>query len=268
MILYDFIQHKKINGTLFYCFEYFLFLNKYKDTEFWIYNISDNDMKFIMNVFKNKYVFDENILEKIKIPKLKDFLNTPETVIILDNKTYDRLRCFISKSKILWHKTDNKEDNFRTKKYKKSDITFGSYWYQNYDIFETLQFNFEIYPKILNTSNNIFISSPSLTNNQSLFLLESKNIFINKNKILFKEDNKHIKNLFEEFNTFIYVHNDKIDTNNRLIVEAYFYNKNIILVDSTKNDSTYFRLNDLNKFGIDYFNLSLDNKLIKEYLDT
>ena len=268
MILYHFIKHKKINGTLFYCFEYFVFLNQYKNTEFWIFDISDKDLETVKNIFKDRYNFDYSLLDKIKSIHLKDFLKAPKKVIVLDNRTYQNLRLFLPKSQVLWHKTDSKNYNFQTETLNEKDIMYGSYYYQKYDIEQHLQFHFDIYKPLKKSGDKILISSPSKSLEQSMQIIESKGIFFNKNNIFFKDSLEHKENLFETFNTFIYLKTETMDTNNRLIVECYYYNKNIILIDSYQEDSVYFRLQELNKYGIDYFRLSLENKLIKEYLDS
>jgi hypothetical protein len=266
MILYNFITQKKVNGTLFYCFEYFIFLNKFKYTEFWIYDISEKDFNYIIEIFKNRYDFDHKLLKQIKIFHIKDALKAPEKVIILDNRTYENLRLFFPNSQVLWQKTEGGH-NFRDTKTHENDITFGSYSYQKYEVHQHLQFHFDIYKKIEKSENKIFISSLSITDEQTKNYLRSYNILYNENKIFFKDNNKHHKNLFENFNVLLYVKNYNLDTNNRLIVESYFYDKIIILVDKEQNDSAFLRLKKLNEYGIDPFVLTKDNKLIQEYLD-
>lgn len=268
MILYHFIKHKRINGTLFYAFEYFVFLNKYKDTDLWLFDISDKNLEYVKNIFKDRYNFDHKLLDKIKSVHLKDFIKYPNKIIILDNRTYENLRKFFPKAKVLWHKTDIKQYNYLDEKINPNDITFGSYHFQKYEVKQHLQFNWDIYPEIKTSTNKIFISKLSMSNESALDILDSKNIFIDKSKIFIKNDSTHYNNLFEEFNTFIYIKNPHItDTNHRLLVESYYYNKNIILVDDYKNDSVYIRFQELQKYGIDYFRLSTKNKMIEEYLD-
>ena len=259
MILYYFLNNKPINGSLFYCFEYFIFLNDYKDTEFWIYGIAEKQLNNIKQIFINKYDFEINLLNKIKCCKIKDFTKKFSKVIILDNNTYNNLRGFL-KSKVLLHNTNNKS----LKNKNIDDIVFGSYYYQNRDVKQHLQFHFKIFKKLINVKDNIFISFPERTLEQSLKYLKSKNILVHKKTFI--KNNKHTFNLFENFNTFVYIHNI-FDTNNRLIVESFYYDKKIIIFDDFKKDSINIRYKELNNKGIDYFKLTLNNKLIKEYID-
>ena len=265
MILYHFLKNKPINGTLFYCFEYFVFLNKYKDTEYWIYDISENQLNKIKNIFIERYDFDHKLLDKIKIARLKSFCNVPETCIILDNRTYRYLRSLI-KTKVLWHNTESKVQGVFYPPKKDVDTTFGSYDYQDYEIYQHLQFNFEIYKKIDKSENKIFISCPERDIEETIKILKEKNIFINRDNIYLKHSN-HISNTFERFNTFIYIHTTFFDRNHRMLIESFYYNKNIILIDDYKNDSVFIRYNELQEKGINYFNLTKENKLIKAYLD-
>jgi hypothetical protein len=265
MILYHFINNKWINGTLFYCFEYFVFLNQYQDTEFWLFDITDKKLQYIKEIFKNKYDFDTELLSKIKRVNLKDFKKTHEKAIILDNRTYHNLRLFLSDTEVLWQKTDNPSFNFSIDKTSEKDTLFGSYHFHKYEIEQHLQFHFDIYKPLRKTKNQIYISSLSIDKDKVVKILQTRGIFLD-NKIFFKDTTNHKENLFEEFNTFLYLKNDSLDTNNRLIVESYYYNKNIILVDDKQDDSSFQRLQELNEYGIEYFRLSLKNKLIQKYL--
>jgi hypothetical protein len=262
MILYHYIPHKRINGTLFYCFEYFAFLNTLEKTEFWIFGISDRNLDYIKKIFKNKYNVSDKLLEKIRKISLKDFITVPKKIIILDNRTYNNLRSFLGSKKVFWFNNHNggikKNEN---------DKTYGEYSYQNFEIKEGLKFYFDIYKKISKSENKIYLSSPSKTDSEITKILNSKNIFLN-GEILFKNPNLHLDNLFEKFSTLVYLHNGQEDGNNRLIIESYYYNKNILLFDySDKEDSVHHRFH-LGSKNLDYFYLTKENKLIKDYLDS
>jgi len=268
MILYHFLKHKKINGTLFYCFEYFVFLNKFKDTEFWLYDISPKDLEYIKSIFINKYNFDNTLLSKIKICNIRDFKQNFDKVIILDNRTYKNLNIFCKNAQILWQKTDGIGISCNNAEPSTNTTTFGAYYYQNYEISQHLQFNWEIYKNINTKSNNIFITGVSLLKKELIQILKDKQIILDYNNVLFKDPVIHHNNLFEHFNTIIYIKNpNMMDTNHRLLVECWYYHKNIIIIDDEKQDSVNIRYNELQEKGIDYFNLTKENKLIKAYLD-
>ena len=60
-IVYKFQPYNKVNGTLFYCFEYMLqLLELNKDVSFYIFNIQDDQDKWLVEkCFKEKYLNDK-----------------------------------------------------------------------------------------------------------------------------------------------------------------------------------------------------------------
>ena len=74
---------------------------------------------------------------------------------------------------------------------------------------------------------------------------------------IYKQHDKIHKNLFDNIYKIIYIHN-KIDTNNRIIVEGLYHQKEVMIIDLTPlNDSVKHRF-ELGKQNIDQ--LILDEK--------
>ena len=109
-VLYNFITHKKINGTLFYCFEYFCLLKKYNsDIKFVIFNCSFDDLNYIKSIFNDKYSFNEQFLDDIiVIQRYSDIIKLKlKNVLTLDVRTYETLYAFLQKSKIFAYANDS-----------------------------------------------------------------------------------------------------------------------------------------------------------------
>jgi hypothetical protein len=258
MLIYHNIKHKLINGTLFYAFEYYIFLRQYKDLEFFIFDATEYELTKIKNIFKNRYNFNHKYLDDVKSASIKDIYDAShryKKAIILDHRTYNNVYMFLKKIDILCY-----AQNHTPFKRKPNLKLYGYYQYQDYDIKEKLQFNFTIYP----------IISDIKTNKKFITILNA-DIEMLKNKYpnaIFRDTHNHINNIFETFDTLIYYHGDGIDTNNRLIVEAFYYNKEVILIDNGyQNDSVYFRYIDIKENGIQSYKLTKNNKMIKDYLE-
>jgi len=250
-VYYYFIKDKKINGTLFYCFEYFEFLNNYRDTYFYIYDISKEDLEFVKNIFKNKYNFNEEILEKIiPINNIREIYNSQGYKnLILDIRTFNKISPFLKNDIYAFV---NERGNLFKSKIKKI-FYYGSYDYQSYDIYNILKFNFNIFKPFENPKNGKeFISAGNL-----------KNLPKNVDK---KKPNEFF-NIFKEYEKFKYIHN-YLDVNNRFIVECFFYERELEFVNEIKViDSAVLRYEDCLNGNLEEYKLTKDDKIIQGILN-
>lgn len=260
-VLYSFKNYNKFNGTLFYCFEYFC---KAKDldssVEFIISNITDQELNEVIYVFEDKYDFNREYLSSIKkVNGARElYLLNYRSYLILDIHTFNQVYYFL-KGNI--HCFSNVGHSMKRSEFK-NIIYYGSYSYQNYDVKTYLKLNFSIFKKISNSDKNgLFVSSRK--DNYSDFELPKEIAHlkpINKNK------NGHYKNLYELFDTVYYYHSD-LDTNNRLIPEAFYYNKKVIIeFNGNYNDSIYFRYKDITENGLGNYTLRDDDLMLKAFL--
>ena len=142
-ILYAFQEHKKINGTLFYCFEYFVFL-KERDPSvvFNIYKITAQDLDMIKDVFVSRYNFNCKILNDIlPVNNIRDLAKLKNIkTLILDVNTLRQSYIFIKNDIICYA---NK--GYQKIQSKDKEISyFGYYNYQNYGHKCRLKFYFDI----------------------------------------------------------------------------------------------------------------------------
>ena len=261
-IFYKTIPTKKLNGSLFYCFEYFAYLFTFTDVQLHIQGHSENDVEMFKEVFKDRYDFNHDMLNDIKeIKKTTDvFKIEGDKSLFLDYHSFDSFYLLV-KNDIFVYK--NKE--FRNYSSDKNITYFGYYDYQSgYDIKEKLKFNFSIYKDIDEDiyTDVAYVSSPGIEYNKIL-----DDIDIKEPTILTKDVYKHKTNLFESFDTLYYYHVGKRDVNNRLIPECFYYDKSITLIDDGyQEDSVYLRYSDILENGLDGYTLSRQDKLIKALL--
>lgn len=267
-IIYYFINNKKINGTLFYCFEYFIFCNKYKQTDFLLYDINEKDLNFIKEVFKDRYVFDHTLLDQLKIIPSKISLlkeNTYNKTLFLDVRSFRNLFPFVrNKDNDILCFSNDTHINERSKTNK---ITYyGSYDYQVFDKEAILKLNFNIFKPIKEKKNiesmNALVSAPFIEPNTIV-----KYLPIKEDNIIYKENNHSHESFFENFDTMYYYHTTR-DTNNRLIPECFFYNKNVhIEYNGNYDDSIFIRHEDIKNNGVEKYRLSKNDILISDFLN-
>lgn len=256
-ILYVSKKHKKINGTLFYCYEYFSFLNQFTDVKFLILNADEKDFELFNNIFKEKYsnynIVKHNIINVNRTDLLKLNINT---LLFLDIVSYEKSLMFISKVKnILMYSNNGHKYNI--------EKTYGFYDYQKFNYKTRLKFFIDIHKTYNEHKNKTFISALEADNTKVLF-----DIGLKIDDVYMKENNKHHSEFFKNVNKIIYWHVGNLDKNNRLIVEAYIHNLDCeVYCNGYFNDSVFERYNELKQNGLNEFNLTHDDILIKDFLN-
>lgn len=252
-VLYKFQENNKINGTLFYCFEYFAYLEKHSLINFYIIGVNQKDLVAIKKIFSEKYDINEALMSKIIPIKVTDIykLNLSKT-LILDIKTFYGSKEFLTNQV---HCFSNESHPMFRYKNEREVIYYGSYDYQDYDIRCILKLNFGIFKKSgFKKKAGVFISSP-----EHQLIKEKKHIYeklYSGKRILLKDSSVARGDLFSLINTVHYVHTG-LDTNNRIIPEGLFYEKEVAIeemcevVDSTSIRLSDIKLNGLGKYWVD-----------------
>ncbi len=258
-VFYDLVPHKKINGTMFYAFEYFVFLNNYKPTTLYINNITDEYLSEIKELFVERYKFNEDLLDLIiPITTIRDYITINKTLskaLFLDIRSFNNLHPFLKSDCVVY------ANDVGVVQANKNVTVFGWYYYQNFDVREKLKFNFDIFRAILpRKTDTAFVSAPD----QDESIIEK--LPIEESNVIFKPKNNSVTNLFESFDTLYYYHS-RIDKNNRFIVEAMYFGKNVdITYTGEPKDSVYYRHKDIVKNGLRAYHLTDKDLLIKEVL--
>lgn len=259
-VVYKFKPQNKINGSLFYCFEYFHFLKKFIDVKLYLVDITTRDFSLVKKIFEEKYSVGIDNIIPVKTTDLYK-INLYHT-IVLDIMTFYDCKEFLT-NKIHCFSNDSHEmfryKNDREVKY------YGSYNYQNYDEFSYLKLNFEIFKPIKTFADGVFVSS------RNIKYIENKKAEWEKkfNKPIFiKKIQDGFGDIFEKIDTVYYVHLEK-DTNNRIIPEAFFYGKKVIIDRKCDIiDSTVLRYEDITKNGLKNYTLSEDDLIIQSCLQS
>lgn len=247
-VVYKFKPHNKINGTLFYCFEYFTFLRKFIDVKFYIVGISGEDFNLVKKILTEKYdakfenVFPITLIELYKL-KL-------DRTLVLDVNTFYDCKEFLT-NEIHCFSNDT-HDMFR---YKNDRLVtyYGLYSYQRYDIECILKLNFEIF-KPCSSQPGVFVSclDPKYIRYEYERLKQQFN-----RPILLKKQHTGIGNLFDQIDSVHYIHVVR-DTNNRIIPEGFFYGKTVTIEEPypLELDSIKLRYNDIIANGLSNYTLT------------
>lgn len=261
-VLYKFIKHKKINGTLFYCFEYFnLIKRNIQNVKFIIFGCSEEDLNFIKEVFIDKYTFpNEYLNDIIIINKYSDLYNLKiNTALTLDIRTYDELKIFLKNTHVYAYSNDTHHFLNKNEKH----IFYGWYDYQKFNYKTRLKIYKDIHKTFEQKGDKILLTSLSGDN-----VKIAKELNLDENKVLLKQLTHHHKNLFKEINTLIYWHTGQLDRNNRSLIESQIHNIELkVYFNGHYDDSINERYLDIINNNIDDYFLRDDDILIKDFLN-
>lgn len=250
IITYHWKEHNKINGSLFYCFEHFLFYKKYGyDCILSIVGISNEDIIIVEEAYKDKYQekYADTIKEYIRyyssIVKWAQKNDEHHIHVILDIYTLIKVQLFIQKNqKFIYVNNDYSNNLTNCPTFACKNINNANwFWYYDYQylpdfknrIKTTLKLGLE-FQKKYKQGDEIFISTV-YDKDKDLSEKYDKSLYI------LKKSNQIIPDLFDKINSVIIMH-DTLDTNNRIIAEAFYHNKKVT-VDNyyTKYDSVTHR---------------------------
>ena len=257
-VVYKFKPHNKINGTLFYCFEYFKFLQKSVDIKFYIIDITDKDLGLVTDIFSNKYNCTiDNIVpvRTIDLYKLK-----LDRTLVLDMHTFNGCREFLTGEVHCFSNESHEMFRYRNSR---TVTYYGSYDYQNFDVFCYIKLNFEIFKQFDHAQPGVFVTG----RNVDYLQREQPRLEKQFNKpVISKKTQNGSGNLFELIDSVHYIHLLQ-DTNNRIIPEAFYYNKQVTIEEVyTELDSVRLRYNDIKENGLVNYTLTQDDLMVKAML--
>lgn len=250
-IVYAWQVDKKINGSLFYCIEYYLEIHRHTDIDLYIVDISDDDLHELNLLIQEKYIPEVNIIQ-IKRTQLLS-LNL-DKILVLDIKTFKKIKDFCRGELLVFAN--------ETYSGKHHNVTFyGSYDYQNYDVYCILKLGLNDHRKTTQ-GDKCFVSCLDF----GRYNLNDLYKIYPEKKFIFKKLNRHAKNLFNEINEVIYVHVNR-DKNNRIIPEAFYHGKECQLIDNYHTlDSSQIRYDDCKNGKLDKYILTSDCQIVQDMI--
>lgn len=256
-VVYKFKSNNKINGSLFYCFEYFKFLRKYVDAKFYIVGIGPEDLQLVVNIFNNKY---NTTIDNIVPCSITDLYQLQlDKTVVLDIGTFYDCKEFLTNDIHCF--SNSQHDLFRYRN-DRTVTYYGSYDYQRYDVFSYLKLNFEIFKPLTAVGYGVFVSGVLGVVGD---ILEIRKRF--QKPVVFKKHDTGVGNLFDTIDSVHYIHTS-LDTNNRIIPEAFYYGKSISMEDHLYKgiDSVKLRYDDIQVNGLVNYTLTDQDAIVQAVL--
>lgn len=257
-IVYLFKPYHKINGTLFYCYEYLEFLKKFYHVSLYLVNITKQDLELVHKLFQEKYTTG---LDDIKSIGLFDLyrLNLDRT-LVLDIHSFYSIKEFLTNDVLVF--SNDQHPVFRYKN-SRTVTYYGVYDYQPRDKTTTLKLNFDIFRTSRSQSGTFFSSRhPELV--RTRYSIYEQRGF--PKPFYFKSQQHGLGDIFDLIDHVHYVHTTR-DTNNRIIPETFFHDKKFSIDNEYRGlDSVRSRLNDCQRLGPYCYQISIDDQMIQDML--
>lgn len=276
IVTYNWQEHNKINGSLFYCFEHFLFYKKYGyDCILTIVGIPFEDIKRVESAYNDKYQekYTNQIQEGIRyyqsVAKWAQKNDNHHIHVILDIFTLNKVKIFIQKNQKFIYVNNNYSDHLTQSPIFscKQILNANWFWYYDYQYLPDfknrtktpLRLGLEFQKKYKN-GDGVFVST---VYDKDKDLSEK----YNKSLYILKKSNQIIPDLFDKIHSVVIMH-DTLDTNNRLIPEAFYHGKKVTV------DNYYLKQDSVNhrhKLGLtgklNEITLSTDCKMFQKVTD-
>lgn len=272
-VVYVSKPRKQINGSLFYCFEYYAFLKQFnKDLKFiFVWGLSprikwgdEPNIEFFKEIWKDKYNFDHSILDDIiTMSPVQYMMADVKNVLMLDVHSYIMIKDFLGKmNKLFLYSNKPTGEEYLNKDPR---TTFYG-WYDNYQ-FYNIKTRLKLYKEIHKTfevrGDKTYISSPNGDN-----LAIAQQLGLDLDTVYLKENNTHFSGLFERINKIIYWHCGNNDANNRIIIESCIHNIPIeIHCNGYLDDSVYDRKQLLEQNKAEEFYLTDNDIMVRDFLE-
>lgn len=256
-----------MTGALIDTFEYFFKIyEENKEFKLIFINCTDEVWSYLQNMLEDRYVLDgiEDFEKNVTRLEIKNLIRMKfEKVLLVDFNTIKKLKGLISSKEVvvITEGLTYVSDYFLTKNISNA-IYYTEMPFEYGDVNYRMKFLFDRFKPLKNVKEGIYVNSPF--NKDKTFI--SKLNLPNK-PIIFKE-RRHLQNLFEQFDTYVYYHADKwFDPHPRLFHECYFYGKEIMYFNHPGVlDGSYYRYCDLKETGLNDRFLTKDDKVVKLFV--
>jgi hypothetical protein len=183
--------------------------------------------------------------------------------LVLDFGTIYRVRAFSAKKVlVISEKYTDKEEFFYNKNV--YPVTYyGEMPFHYKDKKYKMKMLFDRFKPLNAVKTGVYVNAPKAKNKSYL-----KNENIPKGKPIITKSSKHRENLFEWFDTYVYIHLRRwFDPHPRLFHECYFYGKEIIYINPAEvKDGSWYRYQDLMKKGLKGRYLTFKDKIVRQLI--
>lgn len=258
---------RKITGSTFNAFEYYITILEHNpDFKFILVNGTLSDIDFFCSIFENRYdLSDINYRDNMifidfhEIIKLnKEF----KRVLVLDYTTAFKVKTILRCPMVIHicEKTEEEEYQMGTKL--SPVVAYGEMPFAVKDKEYRMKLAFNRFKKIEKAEEAVYINSPFCESYDFVKELE-----LPDKPVIFKSYT-HLKNLFEQFDEYIYYHSNMwFDPHPRLFLECAFYGKKITYINKYGiKDGSYYRYADLMKNGLKDRTLDENDEIVRQFI--
>jgi hypothetical protein len=259
-VLYKSKPHKKLNGTLFYCYEYCQLLRQHSDVKLYLFDVTPVDFDWICSILEQKYTTSTECV--VRVEKYTDVYSLGmDASLILDVVTLNTLKELVP-GDILCYSNDS-HNMWRSGRPGHTTTYFGYYDYQPRDVTTRLKLYFDIH-RPCNSAPGVYVTA-----------LDMDYIAVNSSAwgerfqrpVITKKPNTGKGNMFDYVDWVHYVHTGH-EKNNRIIPEAFWHGKQVT-IDTPFNlptDSAMLRYADITANGIQPYVLTVEDEMVQACL--
>ncbi|MHA1814869.1 MAG: hypothetical protein ACTSX1_02605 [Candidatus Heimdallarchaeaceae archaeon] len=261
-----YVFNTKLTGSVINAFEYFFSILEHNpEVKLILLDASKSDVEYFLEVVNDRYDlrglnYDKNI---IRLPLRMLVRRKFGKALVLDYSTINKTRgLLVAKDLVVISekKTDDPEYMYNKNFYNVTYYGEMPFHYKDKDY--RMKMLFDRFKPISIPNEAIYVNSPH--NKHQSFV---SRLNLPDKPIIFKL-RIHQRNLFEQFDTFVYYHANKwFDPHPRLFVESCFYDKEIMYFNKYDiKDGSYYRYNDIMLRGTENRTLSKDDEIVRQFI--
>jgi hypothetical protein len=257
-----------INGSIIDAFEYyFAILEHNEDAKLFLIDFNNEFTDYLISIMEERYYLDDLNWKKniVRIKRANIVAYNFKRCLIVDYSTINRLRGLLKVEQLdiiseLF--TENTQYFMSPELYNVTYYGEMPFVYKDKDY--RMKMLFDRFKPLSQVKRGFYVHAPEHQNPEEL---KTELDFPYDAPIFFKRE-KHMENLFEHFDMYIYYHsNNYFDPHPRLPLECMFYEKRIKYINKFNvKDGSYYRFNDMQANGISNRTLNKDDEIVRQFI--
>ena len=266
VVLFYIYKPLEITGSTINAIEYFLAIFEHNsDIKLVLVNGDEVVRDMFINLAESRYDIDDLDYKDsiICLSKINLARKVFDKVLVLDFETIKATRDLLHVKELIVIQEKHTYEEAYTYEINSKDITlYGEMPFQVKDIQYRMKMLFHRFKTAKVGGYGIYINSPR--NKDYSFL---KELYLQNKPVIYKS-RKHLDNMFEHFDTYLYYHaNTWFDPHPRLFHECLFYNKKVIYKNPHRIvDGSFYRYKDMLRLGLQGRILNKNDEVVRRFL--
>ena len=267
VVLFYIYKPLEITGSTINAIEYFLAIFEHNpDIKLVLVNGDEVVRDMFINLAENRYDIDDLDYKDsiICLSKIKLVRQGFDKVLVLDFETIKETRdlLYAKELTVIQEKRTHLVEYTFDEINSKNITLYGEMPWQVKDIQYRMKMLFHRFKTLRSVKYAIYVNSPRNKDYSFLNHIELPN------KPIIYKSRKHLDNMFEHFDTYLYYHaTTYFDPHPRLFHECYFYNKKVIYHNPKSIiDGSHFRHIDVNIHGLQGRILNKNDEIVRRFI--